>query len=172
MTWNMRIPQRRSQKFQIREENDYLITPDKLARLKRELEDLEKNQRPKIVEDLVFAREQGDLSENAEYQDAKAKLGRIDSRIFSLKERIKNAQVIEYGSDSSGKVRIGSTVTVMSNDKTRTYQIVGTQESDPSRGMISYRSPLGEALLGHAVGETVVLNRDGQSLAYRITEVA
>jgi transcription elongation GreA/GreB family factor len=112
------------------------------------------------------------LSENAEYQDAKAKLGRIDSRIFSLKERIKNAQVIEYGSDSSGKVRIGSTVTVMSNDKTRTYQIVGTQESDPSRGMISYRSPLGEALLGHAVGETVILNRDGQSLAYRITEVA
>lgn len=167
----MQIPQRRSQALQIREERDNLMTAEKLARLKRDLEDLEKNQRPKIVEDLVYAREQGDLSENAEYQDAKAKLARLDGRVFNLKERIKNAQVIEHGTDSSGKVRIGSTVTVVSDGKEKTYQIVGTQESDPFRGMISHRSPLGEALLGHAAGERVVLERDGVSKEYRIIDI-
>jgi transcription elongation factor GreA len=167
----MRIPQRRSQALQVREEQDNLMTPEKLARLKHDLEDLEKNQRSKIVDDLVFAREQGDLSENAEYQDAKAKLGRIDGRIFNLKERIKNVQVIEHGTDSSGKVRVGSTVTVLSDGREKTYQIVGTQESNPSRGMISHHSPLGSALLGHAVGEFAVLERDGQQIGYRIIDV-
>lgn len=167
----MRIPQRRSQALQIREENDNLITADKLERLKRDLEDLEKNQRQKIVEDLVFAREQGDLSENAEYQDAKAKLGRMDGRIFNLKERIKNAQVIERPSGPSGKINIGSTVTVVSDGKEKTYQIVGTQESNPSRGMISHRSPLGEALLGHAAGEKVLVEINGVPVGYSILRV-
>jgi transcription elongation factor GreA len=167
----MQIPKRRSQSLQVREEQDNLVTADKLARLKRDLDDLERNQRPKIVEDLVYAREQGDLSENAEYQDAKAKLARLDGRVFNLKERIKNAQVIEHASDSSGKVRVGSKVTVLNQGQERTYWLVGTQESDPSRGMISHRSPLGSALLGHAAGEVVSFERDGQSVEYRIIEV-
>ncbi len=167
----MQIPQRRSQALQIREDSDNLMTAEKLARLKRDLEDIEKNQRPKVVEDLVYAREQGDLSENAEYQDAKAKLGRLDGRIFSIKERIKNAVIIEHGADASGGIRIGSMVKLLINGKTREYQIVGVQEADPLKGRISHRSPLGSALLGHGVGEIVAIEADGNRMEYRIESI-
>jgi transcription elongation factor GreA len=167
----MQIPKRRSQSLQVREEQDNLMTADKLARLKQDLEDLEKRQRPKIVEDLVFAREQGDLSENAEYQDAKAKLARLDGRVFGIKERIKNAQVIEQTSDSSGKARVGSKVTILNRGKEKTYQIVGTQESNPSRGMISHHSPLGSALLGKQAGELAVAEINGERVEYLVVRI-
>lgn len=156
--------------LQKREEQDNYITADKLERLKRDLHDLEKLQRPKVVEDLAFAREQGDLSENAEYQDARAKLGRIDGRVFSIKERIKNAEIIEQTSDSSGRIQIGSTVVLSANGKEKTYQIVGSQESNPSRGMISRHSPLGSALLGHEAGESVTVDVNGNSIEYTIIQ--
>lgn len=157
--------------LQKHDEQDNYITADKLERMKREIFDLEKAQRPKIVEDLAFAREQGDLSENAEYQDAKSKLARLDGRVFSLKERIKNAIVIEQEAGSSGRVQIGSTVTLSVNGKQRTYQIVGSQESNPFKGMISRHSPLGSALLNHVVGETVVVEAEGNRIEYGIIEV-
>ncbi len=167
----MQIPKRRSQTLQFQEEQDHLITAEKLERLKRELEDIQKRQRPKTVEDLAFAKEQGDLSENAEYQDAKARLARFDSRIFSLKERIKNAQVIARGPDASGRIKTGSTVVVLVNGKEKSYQILGVQESEPARGRISYLSPLGEALLGHEIGETILLSTDNGAVQYQIMEV-
>ncbi|MFA5185430.1 MAG: transcription elongation factor GreA [Patescibacteria group bacterium] len=167
----MQIPKRRSQMLQKREEQDNYITADKLERMKRDVYELEKLQRPKVVEDLAFAREQGDLSENAEYQDAKAKLGRIDGRLFSMKERIKNAVVIEQGMNSAGTVQIGSTVTLSGSGKEKTYQIVGSQESNPSRGMISRHSPLGSALLNHTAGETVVIQAGDNLIEYVIIEV-
>jgi len=157
--------------LQKREEQDNYITADKLERMKRDVYELEKLQRPKVVEDLAFAREQGDLSENAEYQDAKAKLGRIDGRLFSMKERIKNAVVIEQGMNSAGTVQIGSTVTLSGSGKEKTYQIVGSQESNPSRGMISRHSPLGSALLNHTAGETVVIQAGDNLIEYVIIEV-
>jgi len=167
----MQIPKRRSQMLQKREEQDNYITADKLERMKRDVYELEKLQRPKVVEDLAFAREQGDLSENAEYQDAKAKLGRIDGRLFSMKERIKNAVVIEQGLNSAGTVQIGSMVTLSGSGKEKTYQIVGSQESNPSRGMISRHSPLGSALLNHTAGETVVIQAGDNLIEYVIIEV-
>ncbi len=157
--------------LQKREEQDNYITADKLERMKRDVYELEKLQRPKVVEDLAFAREQGDLSENAEYQDAKAKLGRIDGRLFSMKERIKNAVVIEQGLNSAGTVQIGSMVTLSGSGKEKTYQIVGSQESNPSRGMISRHSPLGSALLNHTAGETVVIQAGDNLIEYVIIEV-
>lgn len=168
---DMQIPKRRSQMLQKREEQDNYITAEKLERMKRDVYELEKLQRPKVVEDLAFAREQGDLSENAEYQDAKAKLGRIDGRLFSLKERIKNAVVIEQGSGLSGVIQIGSTVIISGSGKEKAYQIVGSQESNPSKGMISRHSPLGSALLGHGAGETVVVDINGNTIEYLIIEV-
>jgi len=167
----MQIPKRRSQQLQAPDERDDVMTGWKLQRLKDDLEDLEKRQRPVIVEDLSDARQKGDLSENAEYQDARAKLSRIDGRIFSLKERIKNAVVIEQGAGPSGQVRIGSTVVLSVDGHQRQYRILGSQETDPSRGRISYLSPLGAALLGHVAGDGVTIDAGGKKILYGIVEV-
>lgn len=127
------------------------LTPEALERLKRTLERLQTRERPKIVEDLSHALTLGDFSENAEYQDAKARLSRIDGRIFGLQERIRNAVVIRPG--PADTVGIGSTVELSLAGKEKTYRIVGSQESDPSRGNISYHSPLGAALIGKRAGD-------------------
>lgn len=127
------------------------LTPEALERLKRTLERLQTQERPKIVEDLSHALTLGDFSENAEYRDAKARLSRIDGRIFGLRERIRNAVVIEGG--SADEIGIGSTVDFFMAGKEKTYRIVGSQESDPSRGNISYHSPFGVALMGKRVGD-------------------
>ena len=147
------------------------LTPEKMERLKMDLLDLEKTQRPLTVDDLSQALKKGDLSENAEYQDAKARLARIDGRVFSIKERLKNAIVIERGPSESGDVRIGSTVLLSVNGHQREYQILGSQETNPARGRISHLSPLGSALLGHAAGETVTVTAENGTTAYGIIRV-
>jgi transcription elongation GreA/GreB family factor len=163
-TLSMQIPQRRSQINRIRDAESLSreLTPESLERLKRTLNTLEKVERPRIVVDLSHALTLGDFSENAEYQDAKHRLSRIDGRIFGLKERIKQAVIIPTGSDN-GKIRMGSTVTIKMNGKIREYRILGPQEANPLRGNISHQSPLGAALIGHQAGETVEYkNPDGQ----------
>lgn len=132
-------------------ETDHL-SPEAVERLRRTLQTLEKIDRPKIVEDLSHALTLGDFSENAEYQDAKARLSRIDGRIFGLKERIKNAIVIDRDA-ADGSVQLGSTVTFTLAGKEKTYEILGPQEANPSRGKISHLSPLGAALLGKKTGD-------------------
>ncbi len=151
----MQIPRRRAQinRIQDEESRSQELTPEALARLKRTLEQLEKVDRPKIVEDLTFALSLGDFSENAEYQDAKMRLGKIDGRIFSLQQRIKNAVLIEPS--ASGTIGIGSRVTIRMNNQQREYRILGSQESNPARGNISYLSPLGKALMGHKAGDQI-----------------
>jgi len=167
----MQLPKRRSQTLKKQEERDNYLTPDKIERLKRDLVQLQKVERPKTVEDLSNALKLGDFSENAEYQDAKARLARIDGRVFSLKERIKNAIPIEHDPASKGTVQIGSSVVMESAGRKLTYEIVGSQESDPSRGRISRHSPLGLALLGHAVGDVVSVATNQGNKEYRILEV-
>jgi len=150
----MRLPQRRSQMMvKHGPETDHL-TEESVNRLKKTLYELENVERPKIVVDLAHAITLGDFSENAEYQDAKARLARIDGRIFGMKERIKNAIVIASGS-SDGMVGLGSTVDVIMNGKQKTYRILGPQEADPSKGRISHLSPLGSALMGKSAGDIV-----------------
>lgn len=168
----MQVPKRKSETDRLAgRQEDHYLTPEKLRRLKADLEDLEKNQRPKTVEDLARAREMGDLSENAAYTEAKARLARIDGRIFSLKERIKNAIVIETGADPSGRIRIGSTVVLSVGGKQRTYQILGSQETNPAAGRISHLSPLGAGLMNRRAGETVTVTADGRDIVYAIMEV-
>jgi transcription elongation GreA/GreB family factor len=169
----MRAPKRKSEMLsRASRQVDHYLTPDKMRRLKADVEDLERNQRPKAVEDLTRAREMGDLSENAAYTEAKRHLGRIDGRIFSIKDRLKNAVAIESGADPSGRIRIGSKVTVEVNGKQRVYQILGSQETNPSAGRISYLSPLGAALLRKKAGETAAIkNADGKEVVYRIIDV-
>lgn len=111
----------------------------------------------RIGKDVSEAVQKGDLSENAEYQEAKARLSRIDGRIFSLKERIKNAIPIVEG-EATGRVQLGSTVTLRVNERERSYRVVGPSETNPSQGRISHLSPLGVALIDRAVGESVSVN--------------
>lgn len=171
----MRLPQRRSQQArQLRDdlEQSLELTDEALARLKRTLNDLEERERPKIVLDLSHALTLGDFSENAEYQDSKARLSRIDGRIFSLKDRIKRALPITKGVDAEGRIRVGSEVTVEINGKQKTFQILGTQESNPLKGKISSISPLGKTLIGKRAGdEARVTSPEGNCSLYMILEV-
>lgn len=153
----MQIPKRRAQALKIHESESPYVTKEKLVRYEAELRDLEKHLRPPVVEELSRAVRMGDLSENAEYQDAKSRLARMDGRIFSLKEKIKNAVVIDERA-TDGVIRIGSTVTVYSEAGAKTYQIVGPQETNPTKGRISHLSPLGSALLNHRAGDSVQVN--------------
>lgn len=151
---------------------DFHVTPKKLEDMKRTLEQLKKD-RPRLVAELTTAREMGDLSENAAYTIAKANLRRSDGKVLSLEDRIKNAIVIEKSDD--GKVAIGSRVTLVlavplpSGASIATYDIVGPAETDPSKGRISFQSPLGMALIGKVAGDTVEVN--GRALG-TIQEVA
>lgn len=169
----MQIPQRRSQINRIRdvESMSRELTPEALERLKRTLHTLEKVERPKIVVDLSHALTLGDFSENAEYQDAKHRLSRIDGRIFGLKDRIRLAIVIDKESQHPGIVGVGSTVTVKANDKESVWRILGTQESNPLRGQISYLSPIGSALLHHKVGDNVEVTTPKGLTVYEIMAI-
>lgn len=170
----MRLPYRKSIALKKRNdgpENDYL-TLGAVERLKNALIDLEKNQRPATVEDLSVALAKGDLSENAEYQDAKARLSRIDGRIFSIKEKIKKARIIDESGTSSGIVRLGSIVVLEpSPGVKREYQIVGPQETNPACGKISHVSPLGSALMGQTIGEVIKFATADKNVYYKILEI-
>ena len=108
----MQIPQRKSQALRKQEQNiDNHLTAEAVEMLRGKLKHLETS-RPKTVQELSEAREMGDLSENAAYQMAKSRLASIDHRIFEIKEKLKNAIIIEKGADEHGKIKIGTTVTV------------------------------------------------------------
>ncbi|MEY4744713.1 MAG: transcription elongation factor GreA, transcription elongation factor GreA [Candidatus Parcubacteria bacterium] len=168
----MRMPKRKSEEnARANKEVDNYLSPEAIRKLKDDLRRLEDVSRPRAVTDLSRARDMGDLSENAAYSEAKGRLMGMDRRIFEIKEKLKNAVVIERGSDD-GRVAVGATVTVRVNGKEKSYEIVGSAETDPSGGRISHLSPLGTALLGRAAGdETTVKNAEGREVRYEIVEV-
>ncbi|MFC1788083.1 transcription elongation factor GreA [Patescibacteria group bacterium] len=167
----MRVPTRRSETSrQLKQVNDYHLTAAKVKRLKDDLVDLEKNQRPATIEIMQRAAEDGDFSENAPYQEAKYRLRRINSRIDSIKERLKQAVIIEEGSND-GQIRIGSRVVVEIEGEEKTFEIVGSQETNPFKGRISHSSPLGQALLGHWVGDEVEVRAKDIIIKYSIKQV-
>jgi transcription elongation factor GreA len=167
----MRLPIRKSALLKKRDDEDIVfLTKSGAESVKRELERLERVDRPKAIEDVSVAVKQGDLSENAEYQEAKSRLARTESRIFSLKERLKRISIIQHD-PASGSVQLGSTVVVEVQDKQKTYEIVGPRESNPARGRISHVSPLGAALLHHAAGESVNVETPQGETTYRIIEI-
>lgn len=150
---------------------DYNMTPAAIERMKRELDRLIREDRPKAVKEAQRTAEMGDFSENAAYSEAKYQLRKINSRITTLEERIKDAIPIEAGPDASGRVRLGSTVVIETGGRNTTYEIVGAQETDPSRGRISHASPLGQILIGRSEGESAVLKAGTKETVFRIVEV-
>lgn len=129
-----------------------LFTKEGLDKLISEKEQLQK-ERPAAVEDLAKARAMGDLSENGYYKSARAKLSSVDSRIRHLTFLIQHANI--KGPTASGIADIGMKVTLQQGDEEKTYALVGGYESNPSEGKLSIHSPIGKALVGKKVGETV-----------------
>lgn len=141
----------------------FRLTQSGLDEIKDELNGL-LGQRVAIAERIKQARELGDLSENAEYQTAREEQDRLEARISELDHVVLNAQIIKKPR-SDGKVVLGSTVELKDGGKPKTFQIVGTMEADPLNGKVSDESPIGQALLGKAVGDAVKLNEHTYKIA-------
>ena len=130
--------------------------------------------RAEVGEHLKTAREYGDLSENSEYDAARAEQGRLESKIALIEETLRTAKIIKDNKRKKGEVIVGSTVVVLDEefDEKNTYKIVGTLESDPDNGLISNESPIGKAVLGRKAGDVVsVSTPDGGSFSVKILEV-
>lgn len=148
----------------------YHLTREGLAELKAELEELTAK-RTEIAEAIAAARSQGDLSENAEYHEAKEEQGRNEGRISEIETILANAEVIATPKDDN-KVRLGSTVKLKSKEgKAKEFQIVGTVEADPLNGKISDESPIGQALLGKKEGEEVEIKTPVDTTTYTIADI-
>ena len=150
------------------------ITPEGLAAVEKEHEELTTVKRPSIVAKIKAARELGDLSENFEYHAAKNEQGMMEARIRELEAIIKNHVLIE-GTIANGVVAMGSTVR-FAEDGTdekieEVYRIVGPAEADPKEGRVSYESALGKALIGHRVGDEVDIKTPGGVYSVRITAI-
>lgn len=147
------------------------VTKDGLAKLKAELKQLKTVKRKEIAGRIQEAKELGDLSENAEYAEAKTEQAFIEGRIIELENTLKNASVISE--EASGEVvQIGSTVMLKAGDTDKQYTIVGSNEADPSKGLISNESPLGQAFLGKKVGDIVEVKVPKGVVKYKVIKVA
>jgi len=168
---HMRMPIRKSEQLAAskKQEEDLHMTPGAIDRMRRELSRLLEQERPEMIKEVQRTAEMGDFSENFAYQQAKHSLRRINSRIMTLEDKIKRA--IPIRKSESDTVQLGSTVTVESEGKRMTFEIVGPHETNPMRGRISHQSPLGLAMIGHAAGESVTAAGGQKDVAYRIVEV-
>lgn len=152
----------------------YVLTGEGYAKLQKEKEDLIQFQRPEIEQKLKEARAQGDLSENAEYDAAKARQGEIESRIADIDRLLNYAKIINDEDNVEGHVSLGNTVLLhdVEFDEDVEYKIVGSTESNPSKGWISNESPVGKALLGVAEGETVKVQTPGGEVVFIIKKIS
>ena len=128
--------------------------------------------RGEIADAIKTAREQGDLTENAEYHAAKDDQERTELRIAELEHILTNTEVITKPRSNGGKVVLGSSVKLKGDSGAKAFQVVGTVEADPLEGKISDESPIGQALLGKAVGETVEIPTPNDTKVYKVTEIS
>lgn len=149
----------------------FRLTRDGVDELKVELERLSAD-RSLIAERIKTAREFGDLSENAEYQSARADQDKNEARIGEVEHILQNVQVIQAPRGDS-KVQLGSKVSLKSADgKTKEFQVVGTVEADPLAGKISDESPIGKSLIGKKVGEEIEIKTPAETATYKVTDIA
>ena len=147
------------------------ISREGLENLRKELDELIAVRRPEIAQRIHDAKEHGDLSENAEYEDAKNEQAFVEGRIQTLQALIKNATIIDEN-HSTDHVQIGSTVEVESDDGAERFTIVGSAEAKPAEGRISNESPVGRALLGKKKGEKVVVRVPAGDFTYKVVSIS
>lgn len=147
------------------------LSRDGLEKLRAELDEMVNARRTEVAQRIHDAKEHGDLSENAEYEDAKNEQAFVEGRIQTLESLIKNATLIDEN-HSSDHVGIGSTVDVDGPDGQERFTIVGSTEAKPTDGKISNESPVGRALLGKKKGEKVVVRVPAGDFSYKIVNIA
>ena len=148
----------------------HLLTKEGLEKFKAELENLKTNKRPEVIERIQEAVTHGDLSENADYAQAKEEQEMIESRITQLEEIIKNAEIITK-TRKKDFVSVGCTVKVRTGDSEKVYTIVGSGEANPSAGKISNESLVGKQLLGKKVGEKVNIETLAGKRSYEVVQI-
>ena len=150
------------------------MTPEGLARLEDELRRLKIDERPAVIRAIAAAREHGDLSENAEYHAARERQGFIEGRVAELEDIVSRAEVIDASKLSGDVVRFGATVMLadLDTDEEVNYRIVGSHEADIAEGRISITSPLGRALIGKTIGDTVEVSTPRGFKAYEVVKVS
>ena len=156
------------------ESKKHILTSKGMQALEDELQDLKVVKRKEIAQKIKEAREQGDLSENAEYDAAKDEQRSIEARIEELEKIIKNAEVIDESAIDNDTVSIGSTVKFYDEefDEELEYRIVGSTESDILKGLFSNESPLGKALIGSKIGEEIEVEAAEGISKYRILGIS
>lgn len=147
-----------------------LITKNGLKKISDELNHLKTVKRKEIARRIEEAKEYGDISESSEYEDAKNEQALVESKILELELMIKNSSLIR---DSRIKDRVGygSEVMVKINNSIKSFKIVGSAESDPARGYISYNSPIAKALFGLKKGDAAEVEAPSRTIYYKIVEI-
>ena len=152
------------------QKEEIYFTADGLVKLKATLKELKEKEHPRLVKRVARARDFGDLSENAEYSDAREELSFVKNRIAELEATVLQAKVIK---SSRGKktVTLGAKVAVTGNGQRQVFTVVGEWEADPKLKKISFNSPLGKALMGKKVGEAVEIKAPAGKIIYTIKKI-
>lgn len=154
-------------------EKETVVTEEGLRKLEAELEELKTVHRKEVNDRIRQAKEFGDISENAEYEDAKQEQAFIEGRIMKLEAMIRSAKIIHEGEGGGDEVHLGSTVKVrnLNSSTEHEYTIVGSAESDPPNAKISNESPIGHALVGSKPGQTVTATAPSGDIQLRIISI-
>ncbi len=155
------------------EEKKNILTREGLKRYEDELHELKVVRRKEVAQKIKEAREQGDLSENAEYDAAKDEQRDIETRIEELEKILKNVEVVDEEDVTADHIMIGSKVKIydVEFDEELSYKIVGSTEANSIKGKISNESPVGRALMGAVVGDTVTVHTPAGESVFRVLEI-
>lgn len=151
-----------------------VLTDDGLKKLEDELETLKTEKRREIAEKIKQALSFGDLSENSEYDEAKNEQAMVEARIAKLEQMLKNVKVLDDDEITTDVISIGSKVLLYDQEfeEEVSYHIVGSTEADPSEAKISDESPVGKALLGHRIGDEVVVEAPAGNMVFKVLEIS
>ena len=156
----------------MKQKKEFLLTSEGYLDLETELNTLKSEERPRIIEAIKEARDQGDLSENADYDAARDEQAKIEARIQELEYMLEHAKIIEK--KSGDVVSVGTTVTVkyVDDDEEEVYSIVGSMEADPFENKISNESPIGKAIMDKKVGDTISVESPNGAYDIKIVKIA
>ncbi len=167
---SMQIPRRKSDELRRRDPGPLPITEEGLILLRKKLAGI-KASLPDLSAEAQRTADFGDRSDNAAYKEAKGRLRRANWQVLEIEDQIKRAEVIVIKENTSGTIQLGATVLLEKNGERITFQILGPHETDPSKGRISHRSPLGAALLGRQRGDFVTIQTANGPQEYKVIEI-
>ncbi len=148
----------------------YLLTAEGLEKLNKELKELVENKRKEVIERIREAAAHGDLSENADYAQAREEQSFVEGRIAEIEDIVKNAEIISHHNHGN-TVTVGSTTIIKANGSEKKYTIVGTNEANPKEGKISNESTVGQALLGRKIGDKFKITTPAGEMEYEIINI-